>query len=46
MKVGDRIPEVPNERPFGPCFNTKVDINKLEQAVKAFMEEESYADKK
>lgn len=37
---------VPNERPFGPCFNTKVDINKLEQAVKAFMEEESYADKK
>lgn len=37
---------VPNERPFGPCFNTKVDINKLEQAVLAFLDEDEYADKK
>ncbi len=25
-----------NERPFGPCFNTKVDIGKVEEAIKAF----------
>lgn len=37
---------VPNERPFGPCFNTKVDINKLEQAILAFLEEDLYANKK
>ena len=29
-----------NERPFGPCFNTRVDINKLEAAILAFMDEE------
>ena len=37
---------VPNERPFGPCFNTKVDVNKLEQAILAFMEEVKDANKK
>ncbi len=36
---------VPNERPNGPCFNTKVDIAKLEQAVLAFMEKEPHATK-
>lgn len=29
-----------NERPFGPCFNTRVDLAKLEQAVLTFLEEE------
>lgn len=29
-----------NERPFGPCFNTKVSIPKLEEAVKYFIEGE------
>ena len=29
-----------NERPFGPCFNTRVDINKLEAAILAFMEDD------
>lgn len=29
-----------NERPFGPCFNTRVDIKKLEAAILAFMDEE------
>ncbi len=28
-----------NERPFGPCFNTRVDVNKLEQAILAFLDE-------
>lgn len=32
-----------NERPFGPCFNTRVDIKKLEAAILAFMEEEKDA---
>lgn len=36
---------VPNERPYGPCFNTQVDINRLEKAVLAFMEEETHANK-
>lgn len=34
---------VPNERPYGPCFNTQVDVQRLEQAVLAFMEEETHA---
>lgn len=29
-----------NERPFGPCFNTRVDINKLEAAILTFMEDD------
>lgn len=37
---------VPNERPNGPCFNTRVDINKLEQAIETFLEEDIYANKK
>ena len=28
-----------NERPFGPCFNTRVDIKKLEAAILTFLEE-------
>lgn len=28
-----------NERPFGPCFNTRVDLRKLEEAVLAFMDD-------
>lgn len=28
-----------NERPFGPCFNTRVDVNKLEKAILAFMDD-------
>lgn len=26
-----------NDRPFGPCFNTKVDIEKIDQSLKAVM---------
>lgn len=29
-----------NERPFGPCFNTRVDMNRLEAAVQAFLSKE------
>ena len=29
-----------NERPFGPCFNTKVDLQKVEQAILDFMIDE------
>ncbi|MBQ8418034.1 MAG: DUF116 domain-containing protein [Phascolarctobacterium sp.] len=29
-----------NERPFGPCFNTRVDKKKLEAAILAFLDEE------
>lgn len=36
---------VPNERPYGPCFNTRVDIKKLEEAILAFMEEDTHANK-
>lgn len=28
-----------NERPFGPCFNTRVDVQKLEAAILDFMDE-------
>ena len=34
-----------NERPFGPCFNTKVDINKLEAAILTFMDDEEANEK-
>ncbi len=29
-----------NQRPNGPCFNTKVDIKKLEETIKIFLKEE------
>lgn len=29
-----------NERPNGPCFNTKVDIKKIEYAIKLFLKED------
>lgn len=29
-----------NERPFGPCFNTRVDAKKLEAAILAFLDKE------
>ncbi len=29
-----------NERPNGPCYNTKIDIEKIEEAIKLFLEEE------
>jgi len=29
-----------NERPFGPCFNTRVDIKRVEAAVLDFLEVE------
>ncbi len=29
-----------NERPFGPCFNTRVDAKKLENAILAFLDDE------
>ncbi len=28
-----------NERPFGPCFNTRVDVRKLEAAIQVFLED-------
>lgn len=27
---------IPNERPFGPCFNTRVSIEKVKEAIKTF----------
>ncbi len=27
---------IPNERPFGPCFNTRVDLKKVEEAITIF----------
>lgn len=30
-----------NERPFGPCCNTKVSMNKVETAIKEFLQEEN-----
>ncbi|MEG0798170.1 MAG: DUF116 domain-containing protein [Acidaminococcaceae bacterium] len=29
-----------NERPFGPCFNTRVDIDKVEETIKYFLKAE------
>ncbi len=29
-----------NERPNGPCFNTRIDIEKVEDAIKLFLKEE------
>lgn len=29
-----------NDRPNGPCFNTKIDIEKIDDAIKLFLEEE------
>lgn len=34
-----------NERPFGPCFNTRVDVDKLEQAILTFIDEEEIKEK-
>jgi len=27
---------IPNERPFGPCFNTRVDLKKVKEAIEFF----------
>jgi hypothetical protein len=27
---------IPNERPFGPCFNTRVDLEKVKEAIAFF----------
>lgn len=27
---------IPNERPFGPCFNTRVDLDKVKEAIAFF----------
>lgn len=35
-----------NERPFGPCFNTRVDIDKLEEAILVFLDKEEANGKK
>jgi hypothetical protein len=32
-----------NDRPFGPCINTKVDIRKVQEALLDFLEPESHA---
>ncbi|AFS78690.1 putative membrane protein [Gottschalkia acidurici 9a] len=29
-----------NDRPNGPCFNTKIDVEKIEEAIKLFLKEE------
>lgn len=34
-----------NERPNGPCFNTKVDLSKVEEAIKTFLEDDASHDK-
>ena len=34
-----------NERPYGPCFNTRVDINKVEETIKYFLLDEGNNDK-
>lgn len=28
---------IPNERPFGPCFNTRVSLEKVKEAIKVFI---------
>ncbi|MFN3479592.1 MAG: DUF116 domain-containing protein [Thermodesulfovibrionales bacterium] len=28
---------IPNERPFGPCFNTRVSLEKVKEAIKVFV---------
>ncbi|MCL5024160.1 MAG: DUF116 domain-containing protein [Nitrospirae bacterium] len=30
---------IPNERPFGPCFNTKVSLDKVREAIEFFCKE-------
>ena len=35
-----------NERPYGPCFNTRVDKKKLEDAILAFLDDEEANGKK
>ena len=35
-----------NERPFGPCFNTRVDIKKVEAAILDFLDTEEADDRK
>jgi len=27
---------IPNERPYGPCFNTRVDLDKVKEAIRFF----------
>ena len=34
-----------NERPFGPCFNTRVDIKKVEAAILDFLDTEEADDR-
>lgn len=29
-----------NDRPNGPCFNTRIDVEKIDEAIKLFLEEE------
>ena len=35
-----------NERPFGPCFNTRVDISKVEDTIKYFLKNEDKNEQK
>ena len=35
-----------NERPYGPCFNTRVDIRKVEAAILDFLDTEEKYDSK
>lgn len=35
-----------NERPFGPCFNTRVDLSKVEETIKYFLKEEDIHDER
>ena len=35
-----------NERPFGPCFNTRVDIKKVEAAILDILDTEEADDRK
>ncbi len=30
---------IPNERPFGPCFNTRVSLEKVKEAIRIFVTE-------
>lgn len=34
---------IPNERPFGPCFNTRVSLEKVKEAIKVFAGERKRA---
>jgi hypothetical protein len=33
---------IPNERPFGPCLNTSVNLDKVKEAIEFFCKNSNY----